>query len=47
MFDPKDLEDINDYDLVVNEPVPMRFNTSALTGAKEPNIVETTVQMGY
>ena len=47
LFDPKDLEDINDYDLVVNEPVPMRFNTSALTGAKEPNIVETTVQMGY
>lgn len=47
LFDPKDLEDINDYDLVVNEPIPMRFNLAALTGATEPNIVDTTVQMGY
>lgn len=47
LIDPKDLEDINDYDLVVNEPIPMKFNIAALTGAKEPNIVDTTVRMGY
>ena len=47
LFDPKYLEDINDYDLVVNDPIPMRFNISALTGAKEPNIIDANVQMGY
>lgn len=47
LIDPKDLEDISNYEFAINDPVPMKFNISALTGATEPNIVDANVRMGY
>lgn len=46
-FCQQDFQDISKYDIVVQEPHPMRFNLSFFTHENEPHVVETNVRNGY
>lgn len=49
LFTPDQVADFEKLgaDAMVIDPIPMKFNLSALTGDPKPNIVDTTIEKGY